>query len=151
MLSYEELKRERALVRMSEDTRREGTKAENMQPEIREFVSRSKKKSQRSSVRRRRRNSEEQVVAIAGFVLMAILFIVIGTLACKVALTVVCLLTLLEVLLARCLYPLPIWMHLVVLAIEIGAGVFAGQALFAILAALVYLVAVILLCYWKRV
>ena len=82
---------------------------------------------------------------------MAVLFLVIGTLACKVKFITVCLMAVLEVVLARCLYPLPIWIHLVVLAVEIVAGVFAGQALFAILAALVYLVTVILFCYWKRI
>lgn len=151
---------------MSEDTRKEGTKAENMEPEVKEFVSRTREKStlgtaktksagkssarKNSSIRRQRRKSEEQVIILAGFVLMTILFIVLGTLACKVALTVVCLTALLEVILARCLYPLPIWIHLVILIIEIVAGAFVGQALFAIMAALVYLIAVILLCYRKR-
>ena len=30
---------------MSEDTRKEGTKAENMEPEVKEFVSRTREKS----------------------------------------------------------------------------------------------------------
>lgn len=167
---------ERKGIRMTKDSRRESVEQEgmerDMQPEIREFVSReasNKKENKQSNrkrsstdnrrktnrgkgshVRRQKRNSEEQTVVIAGFILMMILFLVIGVLACKVKLTIVCLMAVLEFVLARCLYPLPIWIHLVVLAAQIVAGVFAGQALFAILAALVYLVAVILLCYRKR-
>ena len=163
---------ERKGIGMSESSRRE-EEEKDIQPEIREFISREasnhkeKKKSVKrkketkhtmkrnvrkgSHIRRRRRNSEEQTVASAGFILMAVLFLVIGTLACKVKFITVCLMAVLEVVLARCLYPLPIWIHLVVLAVEIVAGVFAGQALFAILAALVYLVTVILFCYWKRI
>lgn len=104
----------------------------------------------KSISRRKKRNSEEQVVALAGFVLMMIIYIAAGILACKVALVPVCFIALLEIIIARCFYNLPIWVHLLIVILEIIAGALVGQALFAILAALVYFIAVFELCYLRR-
>lgn len=125
-------------------------KEETNREEIKEFVSNTGKRTRKNLSRRRKRKTEEQVTAIAGFVLMTVIFIVAGIFACKVSVVLVCMIAVLEVVLAKCFYNLPIFIHILVAAAQIVAGVIGGQALFALLAALVYFVSVIVLCYLYR-
>ncbi len=125
-------------------------KEETNREEIKEFISNTGKRPRKNLSRRRKRKTEEQVTAIAGFVLMTVIFIVVGIFACKMPVVLVCVIALLEVLLAKCFYNLPIFLHILVVVAQIVAGVIGGQVLFALLAALVYFISVIVLCYLYR-
>ena len=118
--------------------------------EIKEFVSGAQKSRRKRNLRKRRKNSEQQVVAVTGFVLMTVIFLVVGIFACRMGIVSVCILALLEVVLARCFYDLPVFVHLLIVAAQIVAGVIGGGALIALVAALLYFVAVIVRCYLYR-
>mgnify|MGYP004501747609 FL=1 len=118
--------------------------------EIKEFISGAQKSRRKRNLRKRRKNSEQQVVAVTGFVLMTVIFLVVGIFACRMGIVPVCILALLEVVLARCFYDLPVFVHLLIVAAQIVAGVIGGGALIALVAALLYFVAVIVRCYLYR-
>ncbi len=113
--------------------------------EIKEFTMRKGNRS-----RKRGRESEQYTVAVAGLILMAVIFLAVGIFAYRMPIVLVGVLALLEVILARCFYDLPIFVHLLVVAAQIIAGVIGGGALFALVAALLYFVAVIVRCYIYR-
>ena len=118
--------------------------------EIKEFMTGAENKRKRQNRKERRRSSEQYTVAVAGLILMAVIFVVVGIFACGVPVVSVCILALLEVILARCFYDLPIFVHLLIVAAQIIAGVIGGGALFGLMAALLYFVAVIVRCYIYR-
>ncbi len=118
--------------------------------EIKEFMTGAENKRKRQNRKKRRRSSEQYTVAVAGLILMAVIFVVVGIFACGVPAVPVCILALLEVILARCFYDLPIFVHLLIVAAQIIAGVIGGGALFGLMAALLYFVAVIVRCYIYR-
>lgn len=100
--------------------------------------------------RRRRRKSEEQVVVIAGFILVLLIYIVAGFFACEIPIVPICMMALLEVIVAKCFHELPILIHILVAFSEIVVGAYVGQILFAVLAAVLYFVSVVVLCYRRR-
>ena len=114
--------------------------------EIKEFMTGAENKRKRQNRKKRRRSSEQYTVAVAGLILMAVIFVVVGIFACEVPVVPVCILALLEVILARCFYDLPIFVHLLIVA----AQMIGGGALFGLMAALLYFVAVIVRCYIYR-
>ncbi len=118
--------------------------------EIKEFMTGAENKRKRQNRKKRRRSSEQYTVAVAGLILMAVIFVVVGIFACRVPVVPVCILALLEVILARCFYDLPIFVHLLIVAAQIIASVIGGGALFGLMAALLYFVAVIVRCYIYR-
>ena len=74
--------------------------------EIKEFMTGAENKRKRQNRKKRRRSSEQYTVAVAGLILMAVIFVVVGIFACRVPVVPVCILALLEVILARCFYDL---------------------------------------------
>ena len=89
--------------------------------EIKEFMTGAENKRKRQNRKKRRRSSEQYTVAVAGLILMAVIFVVVGIFACGVPVVPVCILALLEVILARCFYDLPIFVHLLIVAAQIIA------------------------------
>lgn len=88
------------------------------------------------------------MVSLGLFAVVAVVMILISFLALEVPVVAVCSIVILEVLIAALLNRIPIWIHGLILIAEIIAGIICGKALFMILMALVYVVAVAILYLW---
>lgn len=97
------------------------------------------------------------LIMLCVFVLLAVLTIVLGMVVFHIPPVTVCLVVLIEALLAVCLHYVPVWLHGIVLVAEVVLGVIASQTVFMILACLCYLAAIFTLKFetekesvWKR-
>ena len=57
----------------------------------------------------------------------------------------VCVIVLIEVAIAACLQEVPVWVHAVVVAVQLVAGVLCGRAVFCLLCILIYVFAILTL------
>lgn len=83
------------------------------------------------------------VITVGAFVVVTVVMILLGIMACELPVVMVCTIVLLETAIAVCLHNLPIWLHCAVLLAEIIAGVVCGQVLFMVCAGIVYAMAIV--------
>lgn len=110
-----------------------------------------KKKSKRSGRNAfggwnmRELTENKSLIMLCAFVLLAVLTIVLGLLVFHIPAVTVCLVILIEALLAVCLHNVPLWVHGIVLVAEVALGIYVSLPVFMILAAICYLVAIFVL------
>ena len=78
-------------------------------------------------------------------VVAALATILIAVLAMKIPVVPVCVIVLIEVAIAACLQEVPVWVHAVVAAVQLVAGVLCGRAVFCLLCILIYVFAILTL------
>ena len=83
------------------------------------------------------------VLAIAFFVVVAIVELVVGICVLKESIVPLCILFVLEVAIAVLLHNIELWMHGVVLVAEIIIGLIVGKIAIVLLCALIYIVALV--------
>lgn len=118
--------------------------------EIKEFVVSSEKA--RSERKRAERASigaftawsnEKKSMAVLGlFVAVALVYILVGILACEVNQVVVCVILLIQAAIGVLLDQNPVWLHVCVAVADVVVGICVGQALLMIMAAVVYAAAI---------
>lgn len=84
--------------------------------------------------------------------IVLIIYAVVAALLCiflfKANAIAICAMVVLEALLATCLSRIPLWIHGVVFAAQIVAGIFASKIVMMILIAVIYLISIIFLNIW---
>lgn len=110
----------------------------------------------RISIRQRRKQASGGAAAAAlqenremlllfGVIVAALAVILIGILVLELPVVPVCVVVLIEVGLAVCLNNVPIWLHVLVMAAQIAVGALCGNLIFLLLAAVLYLFAILVL------
>lgn len=94
-------------------------------------------------------DDNKQYLILFAVILVMLAVILAGILALKVPVVTVCLLVLLEALLAVCLQQVPVWLHGLVAIVQIVAGALCAKLVFAILCAVVYVVAILALKFFR--
>lgn len=84
-------------------------------------------------------------IAICSFAVITIIMILLGIMMCELPVVMVCSIVILETLIAVCLHNLPIWVHVMILAAEVTAGILCTQLVFIVLACIVYATAILAL------
>lgn len=92
----------------------------------------------------------KQNIAIGSVAVAALVVVLISVLALKVAVVPACVILLLQAGIAVCLDNEPVWLHGLVLLIEVIAGILTGQIIFMVLIVLIYVVAIFALKYRKE-
>lgn len=93
---------------------------------------------------------EQPLVAVAVYAVLAVIVILLAAFACKTPIVPVCVIVIIETLLAVCLHNLPLWLHITVMIAEIICGVVFHQVALTILAAALYLAAIFTLRFLMR-
>ena len=89
-------------------------------------------------------------IALGIFAAVAMAMILVGYLALQVPVVAVCTLVILEAVLCVCLNRIPVWVHGVIVALQIAMGFFLGKGTLMICMAVVYVLAVIFLYIWTK-
>lgn len=92
-------------------------------------------------------NKQALILFAAIIVMLAV--ILASILMLKMPVVPVCLLVVLEALLAVCLQQVPIWLHGLVAIVQIVTGALCAKLIFAILCAVVYVVAILALQFFR--
>lgn len=87
----------------------------------------------------------KQMVTIIVFAVLALASILVGTLAMKAPAVVVCIAIVLEVAIAALMHNVEIWIHGVVLIIEIVTGILIGRIALMILCVVMYIITIVAL------
>ncbi len=96
-------------------------------------------------------DNNKKICVLAGYAVLALLAIMIGIFASKMPVVAVCVIVIFQVAFVILLDENPIWLHLVVFALDIIAGLFTHHALFMLFAALVYIGGVAVLEVLQRI
>ena len=75
------------------------------------------------------RDNKKMLILFAEVV--AALATILAVLAMKIPVVPVCVIVLIEVAIAACLQEVPVWVHAVVAAVQLVAGVLCGRAVFS--------------------
>jgi hypothetical protein len=126
--------------------------------DIQEFVvSSDKTRSERKQAERASLSAitawssrKKAVAVLVAFVVLALIYVLVGILACKVNPVVVCLLLMIQVAIGVLLDQNPIWLHSCVVVAAIIVGICVGQTLLMTCAALVYVGAIVTLEVLQR-
>ena len=126
--------------------------------EIQEFVVSSakarseRKKAEQASISAIATWSKEKksIAVLALFVVVALAYVLVGILACKVNPVVVCVVLLIQVAIGVLLDQNPIWLHACVAAASVVAGICVGQTLLMVAAVIVYVAAIVALEMLQR-
>lgn len=126
--------------------------------EIQEFVVSSaktrseRKKAEQASISSIATWSREKksVAVLALFVAVALAYVLVGILACKVSPVVVCVILLIQVAIGVLLDQNPVWLHACVVAASVIAGICVGQTLLMVAAVIVYIAAIVALEMLQR-
>ncbi len=124
------------------------------EPEMKEIQDFEKKESGRISLRERRKKEKtiKDILSdhetICTFVLFAaivaaILIVVLSIAVFHVPVLAACVVIALNVAIALCLRDVPVWLHGLVLAVEIVTGFIVKKAVFMLLCAVIYLLSVV--------
>jgi hypothetical protein len=84
---------------------------------------------------------------LAGVIIATLAVILIAILALAIPVVPVCVIVLLEAGIIVCLHDVPVWLHALVIAIELVAGALCGTFVFMLLAALLYVGGIVVLRY----
>ncbi len=87
----------------------------------------------------------KQYLALFALIVVALLVILISILALKLPVVSICIMVLLEAGIAACLQNEPIWLHGLLVLVEIIAGILCGKTIFMILLAALYVVGILVL------
>ncbi len=87
----------------------------------------------------------KQYLALFAVIVAALLVILISILALKLPVVAICIMVLIEAGLAACLQNEPIWLHGLIVLVEIIAGILCGKTVFMILLAALYVVGILVL------
>lgn len=130
------------------------------EPVVKEFVRRteiSRMNSKRTlqKKRRKRQANYNQWLWLAGFFIVWIAVVICGIALCKASAVTVILVAILEAALSMCLCRSQIWLHGLVVILNIVLGIVFHLTVFLILASLIYLAGVILMhcvidVHWGR-
>ena len=90
--------------------------------------------------RRRKKNFYRMLIMFAAVALTAVL---LGVFAFQLQPLLVGVVLILEAAVAVCLYPAPVWVHVLELTITLGSGLVCGMPLFMAVGVLVYLAAIL--------
>ena len=93
--------------------------------------------------------TNEPMTALVVFAVLAVVFIILGIFVCKVNPVSVCVIVLLEALLAACLNKVPLWVHIVLVAAEFALGIIGNQILLMIFGAVIYFAAVLTISFMR--
>lgn len=89
------------------------------------------------------------MLVLFGVIVAVLLTILYSILGLKMPAVPVCVLLLLEAGMALCLHDVPIWLHGLVLLVQVLVGILAGKLVFMILCAAMYLVFIFSLRFWR--
>ena len=92
----------------------------------------------------------KQYLLLFAVIVAALAVILISILALKIPVVPVCIIVILEAVLAVCLHDVPIWLHGLVVIAEIAAGVLCTKVIFMTLCALVYVVGILSLKFIRE-
>lgn len=113
--------------------------------EIEEFKrSDSRKEIARYEVERRKKRKEIYGIS-AAFAAGFLIAVLLGMFVFQLSVVLVCTILVLETVIAACLHDEPVWIHGLEMIVGIGAGLVFGKPAFMIIAALVYLGAILTL------
>ena len=84
----------------------------------------------------------QQYGVLALYAICAVVVIVISLAVLKIPVVPICIIVIIETLLAVCLHNLPIWLHAIVIALEIICGIIFSRVVLMILMAALYLAAI---------
>lgn len=90
------------------------------------------------------------MIGLGVFVILAAAMILVSYFALGIPLVPVCTLVILEAVLCACLNRIPIWTHVVIVAVQVAIGFFLDRGSLMICMAVVYVAAVVLLYLWTR-
>lgn len=79
------------------------------------------------------------------FCLVFLVAVLVGMFVLKIPVVLICVILVLESVIGICLHHMPIWVHGLEMLISIVAGIIFGQTVFMIIAALIYIAAVLAL------
>lgn len=130
------------------------------EPEMNEIQDFKKRENERVSLRERRKKEKSVAAVLADhetqgmLVLFAAIVAAIGVvllsiMVFKIPVLVTCIIIALDVAIALCLRDVPIWLHGLVLVVEIAAGIIVKRAVFMLLCAVIYLLAVLELRFMR--
>jgi hypothetical protein len=89
--------------------------------------------------------AKKSFLALTAYALAVIAAISLSVFVCEIPVVAVCLIVVIETLLAACLHDLPVWLHAIVIAAELACGIIFDRALYMLLEAALYLVAIFVL------
>ncbi len=90
-----------------------------------------------------------QVLILFGVMILALACVLVSILGLKVAVVPVCVIIVLEALLAVCLHDVPIWLHAIVVVIQVVAGILCASVVFMILNSILYIAGIMTLKYMR--
>jgi len=87
----------------------------------------------------------KSMLILFGVIVAALLVILIAILGLDVPVVPVCVIVLIEAALAVCLHDVPVWLHALVLAVQIVAGVLCHNVWLMVMCAALYLLGILTL------
>ena len=90
-------------------------------------------------------NGKKSVAVLVLFAAVALVYILVGLLACRIDPVGVCVVLLIQVAIGVLLDQNPVWLHACVAAADVVVGIFVGQTLLMVFAVLVYVAAIVAL------
>ena len=115
---------------------------------VEDFKRTNAKKSKKKF--RHRQQDNKQYLLLFGVIVVALAAILVSILALKIPVVPVCLIIVLEAGIAVCLHDVPIWLHGLVVLVQIIAGAICGKLIFMVLCALVYVVGILSLKFIRE-
>lgn len=90
------------------------------------------------------------LISMGVFVVIAVSMILTGYVALQIPLVPVCTIVILEAVLCVCLNKIPVWVHGLVIVIQVALGFFMDRAALMVCMAVVYAAAVALTYFWSK-
>lgn len=85
----------------------------------------------------------KNMLVLFGVIVAALFVILISILGLDVPVVPVCVIVLIEVALAVCLHDVPIWLHGLVILVQIVTGILCQNIIFAAMCAVIYLLGIL--------
>ena len=96
------------------------------------------------------KQENQQYWFLFGVILIALAVVLGSILGLKVPVVPVCVILVMEALLAVCLHDVPIWLHGVVMLIQLIAGAVCSEVVFMLLCVIIYVTGILTLKYLKE-
>ena len=93
---------------------------------------------------------KKSIAVLALYILIALAYVLIGILACKVNPVVVCVILLIQVAIGVLMDQNPVWLHACVVVASVIAGICVGQTVLMVAAAIVYVASIVALEMLQR-
>lgn len=111
---------------------------------------RSPAKHKKRKFKHKRQQENQQYWFLFGVILIALAVVLGSILGLKVPVVPVCVILVMEALLAVCLHDVPIWLHGVVMLIQLIAGAVCCKVVFMLLCVIIYVTGILTLKYLKE-